>query len=135
MPKTKDQPDTTNALAVIDMSYDGNVFSADFKAMEKAARAYAKQFDNMQIVTDDDRKRAKDIRADINGRIKEINSARIALYKKYDEPKFDFTAMLSSQSSKNSPNTSMTGSSAKMRNSERRAKPCCRRSMRQRQKS
>lgn len=92
MPKTKDQPDTTNALAVIDMSYDGNVFSADFKAMEKAARAYAKQFDNMQIVTDDDRKRAKDIRADINGRIKEINSARIALYKKYDEPKFDFTA-------------------------------------------
>lgn len=92
MPKSKDQPDTTNALAVIDMSYDGNVFSADFKAMEKAARAYAKQFDDMQIVTEDDRKKAKDIRADINGRIKEINAARIALYKQYDEPKTDFTA-------------------------------------------
>lgn len=91
MAKDKDQPDNTNALAVIKMNYDGNVFFADFEAMEKAARAYAKQFDDTQIVTDGDRKKAKDIRAEINGRIKEINAARIALYKQYDEPKADFT--------------------------------------------
>ena len=92
MNKTKDQPDSANALAVIEMNYDGNVFSADFDAMERAALAYAKQFDNLPIITEDDRKIANGIKSDINGRIKEINAARIALYKQYDEPKTDFTA-------------------------------------------
>lgn len=92
MSKPKDQPDTTNALAVIDMSYDGNVFSADFNAMEKAARAYAKQFDDLPIITESDRKEAKSIKAEINNRIKEVNAARIDLYRRYDQPKEDFTA-------------------------------------------
>ncbi|MEG1246512.1 DUF1351 domain-containing protein [Gordonibacter sp.] len=89
---TQSELQTTNALAVIDMDFDGNIFKADFDGMEKAARLYAKQFDNLPIVTEDDRKQAKTFKADINNRIKEINASRIALYKRYDEPKAPFTA-------------------------------------------
>lgn len=92
MAKPKDQPDSTSALAVIDMNFDGNVFHADFPAMEQAAKAYAKQFDDLPIVTDDDRKQAKKIRAEINSKAKEVDDARIAMYKAYDQPKEPFTA-------------------------------------------
>lgn len=91
MTKSKDAPNDTNALAVIDMNFDGNVFHADFDAMEMAARAYAEQFDNLPIVTEDDRKEAKKIHGDINSKIREIDSARIAMYREYDKPKAPFT--------------------------------------------
>ncbi len=79
-----------SALAVIEMDATSGGLTADFAAMEKAAKAYVKQFEAMSIVTEDDRKKAKKIRADLNSKIAAIEQARKDAFRAYDAPKDAF---------------------------------------------
>lgn len=79
-----------NEIMKIDMRIENGSFVADWDAMELAARKYVEKFDGMEIVTDDDRKAARKIRADLKNKIADIERARIDLGKSYDEPKFAF---------------------------------------------
>lgn len=79
-----------NEIMKIDMRIENGSFVADWDAMELAARKYVEKFDGMEIVTDDDRKAAKKIRADLKNKISDIERARIDLGKSYDAPKFAF---------------------------------------------
>lgn len=81
-----------SALAVIEMGATSGGLTADFAAMKTAAKAYVKQFESMEIVTDEDRKAAKRIRADLNSKIGDIENARKDAFRAYDAPKDPFTA-------------------------------------------
>lgn len=74
----------------IDMRIENGFFVADWDAMELAARKYVEKFDGMEIVTEDDRKAAKKIRAELKSKITDIERARVDLGKSYDAPKFAF---------------------------------------------
>lgn len=65
-------------------------FYADFDAMKVAAKNIVSDFEAMEIVTEEDRKIAKGIRAQLNKYIKEVNQSRIALEKTFDIPKIKF---------------------------------------------
>lgn len=79
-----------SALAVIEMGATSGGLTADFAAMKEAARAYVKRFESLQIVTDEDRKAAKKIRADLNSKIAAIEQARKDAFRAYDAPKDEF---------------------------------------------
>lgn len=81
-----------SALAVIEMGATSGGLTADFAAMKTAARAYVSRFESLQIVTDEDRKAAKKIRADLNSKIAAIEQARKDAFRAYDAPKEPFTA-------------------------------------------
>lgn len=75
-----------------EMKLQGGAFVADWDAMEQAARAYAAQFDSIEITDERSRKDAAKVRADINDKKKQLNRARIDLSKEYDKPKAEFKA-------------------------------------------
>lgn len=76
-----------SALAVISMGSESGALSADFDAMKVAAAEYVRRFEGMEIVTEEDRKAAKSLRADLNSKIEAIERARIDAFKAYDAPK------------------------------------------------
>lgn len=79
-----------SALAVIEMGAEKGGLTADFEAMKTAAKLYVKQFDGMTIVTEDDRKAARKIRADLNSKIDAVERARKDAFRAYDVPKTAF---------------------------------------------
>ena len=81
-----------SALSVIEMGATSGGLSADFEAMKVAARAYVSKVVGMDIVTDEDRKAARKIRADLNSKVEAIEKARKDAFRAYDAPKEAFKA-------------------------------------------
>lgn len=74
------------------MSAKEGGLSADFDAMKEAAVAYVRRFEGMTIETEDERKAAVRIRADLNSKLGEIDAARKSAFRAYDAPKTVFAA-------------------------------------------
>lgn len=83
---------SVSALSVIEMGATSGGLSADFEAMKVAARAYVSKVVGMDIVTDEDRKAARKIRADLNSKVEAIEKARKDAFRAYDAPKEAFKA-------------------------------------------
>ncbi|MCR2027740.1 DUF1351 domain-containing protein [Adlercreutzia muris] len=83
---------SVSALSVIEMGATSGGLSADFEAMKVAARAYVSKVVGMDIVTDEDRKAAWKIRADLNSKVEAIEKARKDAFRAYDAPKEAFKA-------------------------------------------
>lgn len=79
-----------SALAAIEMDATSGGLTADFAAMKRAAMAYVREFDGLTIVTDEDRKAARRLRADLNSKVDAIERARKAAFRAYDAPKEAF---------------------------------------------
>lgn len=83
-----------SALDVIKIDGTTGALSADFKSMKLAAKAYVKKYKGMVIKTNEDRKAAKNIRAELNSKIEALERARIDAFRDYDKPKEVFKAEL-----------------------------------------